>query len=50
MKDALLPTTQETIVNKDRFDSVLRKIIASKPLPLKDAVGTSPRRKAAKQD
>jgi hypothetical protein len=38
---------QETMVDKDRFDAILRKIISTKPLPLKDVIGTSPRRKRA---
>lgn len=38
---------KEIIADKDRFDAVLRKIISTKPLPLKDVVGTSPRRKRA---
>jgi hypothetical protein len=36
---------EENLVDKDRFDAVLRKMIATKPLPLKDVIGTSPRRK-----
>jgi hypothetical protein len=36
------------MVDKDRFDAVLRKIISAKPLPLKDVIGTSPRGKASK--
>jgi hypothetical protein len=35
-------------VDKDRFDAVLRKVIAAKPLPLKNVIGTSPRGKASK--
>ena len=42
------PEPQEIMVDKDRFDAVLRKIISTKPLPLKDVIGTSPRRKASK--
>jgi hypothetical protein len=38
---------QEIMVDKDKFDAVLRKIISTKPLPLKDVIGTSPRRKHA---
>jgi hypothetical protein len=38
---------EEIMVDKDKFDAVLRKIISSKPLPLKDVIGTSPRRKRA---
>jgi len=41
------PESQEIMVDKDRFDAVLRKIISTKPLPLKDVIGTSPRRKRA---
>jgi len=37
--------TKDIVVDKERFDAVLRKMIATKPLPLKDVVGTSPRRK-----
>jgi hypothetical protein len=37
---------QEIMTDKDRFDAVLKKMIGMKPLPLKDAIGTSPRRKA----
>jgi hypothetical protein len=37
--------TKELIVDKDKFDAVLRKMIATKPMPLKDVIGTSPRRK-----
>ena len=36
---------QDKPVDKDRFDAVLRKMIATKPLPLKDVIGTSPRKK-----
>jgi hypothetical protein len=39
--------SEEMMVDKDRFDAVLRKIISTKPLPLKDVIGTSPRRKRA---
>jgi len=35
------------MADKDRFDAVLKKMISMKPLPLKDAIGTSPRRKRA---
>jgi hypothetical protein len=38
---------EEITVDKDRFDAILKKIIATKPLPLKDVIGTSPRRKRA---
>jgi hypothetical protein len=31
---------QKIMVDKDRFDAVLRKMINSKPLPLKDLAGT----------
>lgn len=34
---------KEILVDQDRFDAVLRKIIATKPMPLKDVVGTSQR-------
>jgi hypothetical protein len=41
------PEAQEIMVDKNRFDAILRKIISTKPLPLKDVIGTSPRRKQA---
>ena len=45
--NGISPEAQKTVVDKDKFDAILRKIITTKPLPLKDAVGTSPRRKAS---
>ncbi len=42
------PEAKKTVVDKDRFDSILKKIITTKPLPLKDVIGTSPRCKASK--
>jgi hypothetical protein len=45
--DTPSPEPQEIMVDKDKFDAVLRKIISTKPLPLKDVIGTSPRRKRA---
>jgi hypothetical protein len=45
--DHTTPKHQEIMVDKDKFDSLLRKIISTKPLPLKDVIGTSPRRKRA---
>lgn len=36
---------KEVTVDKDKFDAVLRKIINTKPMPLKDVIGTSPRGK-----
>jgi len=42
------PEPKEIMVDKDRFDAVLRKIISTKPLPLKDVIGTSPRGKTNK--
>jgi hypothetical protein len=36
---------EEITADKDRFDAVLKKIISTKPLPLKDLIGTSPRSK-----
>ena len=39
---------KELTVDKDKFDAILRKIINTKPMPLKDVIGTSPRRKASK--
>lgn len=44
-----LPKTKEIIVDKDKFDAVLRKIIATKPIPLKDIIGTSPRSKGERR-
>jgi hypothetical protein len=41
---------QEIMVDKDKFDVVLRKIINTKPLPLKDVIGTSPRRVSTKRN
>lgn len=29
------------MVDKDRFDAVLRKMINTKPMPMKDVIGTS---------
>lgn len=46
--DKTTPEPQEIIVDKDRFDAVLRKIISTKPMPMKDVIGASPRRKATK--
>jgi hypothetical protein len=44
--DQETPKQLENItVDRAKFDAVLRKMIASKPLPLKDVIGTSPRRK-----
>jgi hypothetical protein len=37
---------QDVEVDKDRFDAVLRKMIATKPLPLKEIVATSNLRRA----
>ena len=34
---------KEMMVDKDRFDAVLRRMAASKPLPVKDLTGTFPR-------
>jgi hypothetical protein len=45
--DTTPPNSKEIIVDKDKFDAVLRKIINTKPLPAKDVIGTSPRRKRA---
>jgi hypothetical protein len=41
------PEPKEIMVDKDKFDALLRKIINTKPLPLKDVIGTSPRKKRA---
>jgi len=35
--------SQEIVVDKDKFDAVLKKIALAKPLPLKDLAGTFPR-------
>jgi hypothetical protein len=35
------PAPQEIMVDKDRFDAVLRKMINTKPMPMKDVIGTS---------
>lgn len=45
--DTTFTEPQEIMADKDRFDAILRKIISTKPLPLKDVIGTSPRRKRA---
>jgi hypothetical protein len=42
------PAPQEIMVDKDRFDAVLRKIISAKPLQLKEAIGTSKLRRGRK--
>lgn len=34
---------KDVVFNREKFDAVLRRMIASKPMPLKDVVGTSPR-------
>ena len=36
---------RKTIVDKDKFDAILQRMMQSKPMPLKDVVGTSPRSK-----
>jgi hypothetical protein len=43
--NGLSPEAQKTVVNKERFDAILQRMMQSKPLPLKDVVGTSPRQK-----
>ncbi len=40
--------SQEIMVDKDRFDAVLRRMAASKPLPVKDLTGTFPRKPKGK--
>jgi hypothetical protein len=45
--DKHTPEPQEIMADKDKFDAVLRKIINTKPLPLKDVIGTSSRGKRA---
>jgi hypothetical protein len=37
-------------VDKGKFDSLLRKMIATKPLPLKDIVGTFQRPRKPKKE
>lgn len=39
--------SKELLVDKEKFDAVLRKIIRTKPMPLKDVIGTTPRGKAS---
>jgi hypothetical protein len=34
---------KKLMVDKDRFDAILRRMAASKPLPVKDLTGTFPR-------
>lgn len=34
---------QEILVDKDRFDAILRRMATTKPLPVKDLTGTFPR-------
>jgi hypothetical protein len=38
----------DIIADKDKFDALLRRMIATKPLPLKDVIGTSPYKKKPK--
>jgi len=45
--NTLPPDLKNIETDKDKFDAVLRKIINTKPLPLKDVIGTSPRGKRA---
>ena len=45
--DTAASECREMLVDKDKFDSVLKRMINSKPLPLKDVIGTSPRGKRA---
>jgi hypothetical protein len=40
--DTPIPKPQKIMVDKDRFDAILRKIANTKPLPLKDLTGTFP--------
>ena len=44
----------EITVDKDRFDAILRRMVTSTPLPVKDLTGTFPnilpRKKRAKKD
>ena len=39
---------KDITADKDKFDAILRRIIATKPLPLKDIVGTSLRPRKTK--
>jgi hypothetical protein len=39
--NTLSPKLKKLEVDKDKFDAALQKILAAKPLPLKDVVGTS---------
>jgi hypothetical protein len=46
----LSPEAKKATVDKVRFDAVLRRMIDSKPMPLKDVIGTStPRRPKQKK-
>jgi predicted component of type VI protein secretion system len=48
--NTLSPKLKKIQIDKDRFDAVLRKMAQSKPLPVKDVVGTSPRSKASRRE
>ena len=39
---------QKLMVDKDRFDAILRRMAVSKPLPVKDLTGTFPRKPKGK--
>jgi hypothetical protein len=39
---------QKIIVDKDRFDAILRRMATTKPLPVKDLTGTFPRKPKGK--
>lgn len=39
----------KVVVDKDRFDAILRKIAVSNPLPVKDLTGTFPKLNSQKR-
>jgi len=43
--NGISPEAQKTMVDKDKFNAVLQRMMQSKPMPLKDVIGTSPRSK-----
>ena len=45
--DATASKPDDILVDRDKFDAVLRNIITTGPLPLKDVIGTSRRGKRA---
>ena len=50
MDDKPLKNPEEIMVDKDKFDAVLRKIANSKPLPLKQVVVTANLRRTRKDE